>query len=105
MRKRVAQLEGRLSIIALLGALLVGMLLMLYIFQVNFLTAKVYGIQDQESALEHLKEGSRALEGRHLQSLSAKHMAALALHMRFERIQEITYLRIPASTVAQTTNQ
>jgi len=88
----------------LLGTFLAGFLL-LYIFQVNALTAQVYYMGDQEKRLGQLKEQSILFEAQHLPNFSRVRMEELAQEMQFERVQEVSYLRVLGSTVATTTNQ
>ena len=88
----------------LLGVFLAGLLL-LYIFQVNALTASVYHMGDQEKRLGQLKEQSILSKVQHLPSFSRTRMEELAQEMQFERVQEISYLRVLGSTVAATINQ
>ena len=87
----------------LLGAFLAG-LLMLYIFQVNALTAQVYSMGDQEKRLGQLKEQSILSGTQHLPSFSRARMEELAQEMQFERVKGVSYLRILGSAVATTTN-
>ena len=88
----------------LLGAFLAGLLL-LYIFQVNALTAQVYHMGDQEKRLGQLKEQSILFEAQRLPSFLRVSMEELAQEMQFERVKEVSYLRVLGSTVATTTNQ
>ncbi|MDP4007328.1 MAG: hypothetical protein Q8P55_01915, partial [bacterium] len=85
----------------LLGAFLAGLL----IFQMNALTAQVYSMADQEKRLEQLKEQGLLLESQHSLSLSRAQMEELANLLQFQRIREITYLRILGGSVARTTSQ
>lgn len=88
----------------LLGALLAG-LLALYIFQVNALTAQVYRLGDQEKRLEVLREESVLLEAKRRPSFSRSHMEELAQRLQFERVQEVSYLRVLNSGVARNGGQ
>ncbi|MCH7828452.1 hypothetical protein IH982_01110 [Patescibacteria group bacterium] len=88
----------------LLGVFLAGLLL-LYIFQVNALTASVYHMGDQEKRLRQLKEQSILFKVQHLPSFSRARMEELAQEMHFERVQEVSYLRVLGPAVAATTNQ
>ena len=87
----------------ILGVFLAG-LLWLYIFQINILTTQVYNMGDQETYLEQLKEQSLLLEAQHLPSFSRAEMEELAQELRFERVQQISYLRVLGNTVAATTS-
>ena len=88
----------------LLGAFLTGLLL-LYIFQINALTASIYHIGDQEKRLGQLKEQTVYLQAQHLPSFTRTRMEKLAQEMQFERVQEISYLKVLGSSVATTINQ
>lgn len=91
------------------GALLLGIslagLLLLYIFQINALTSQVYHIGDQETYLEQLQEQGAYLGVQHLPSFSRDRMEELAEKMQFERVGQISYLKILSSSVATTINQ
>ncbi|MDP2735351.1 MAG: hypothetical protein Q8P12_04035 [bacterium] len=88
----------------LLGALLAG-LLALYIFQVNALTAQVYLLGDQEKRLESLKEKSVLLEATRLPSFTRARMEELAERLRFERVREVSYLKVLGGSVARNGGQ
>ena len=88
----------------LLGVFLAGLLL-LYIFQVNALTQEVYHMGDQEKRLSQLKEQSILSGTKRLPSFSRVRMEELAQKMQFERVHEVSYLRVLSSSVATTTNQ
>lgn len=88
----------------LLGVFLAGLLL-LYIFQVNALTAQVYYMGDQEKRLEQLEEQSILPAVQHLPSLTRTGMEELAQLLQFQRVKEVSYLRVLGSSVARSTNQ
>ena len=90
--------------VLLLGISLAGLLL-LYIFQINALTAQVYHMGDQEKYLGQLKEQSIHLSANHLPSFTRAYMEELAAKMEFERVEQISYLKIVGSSVATTINQ
>jgi len=90
--------------VLLLGAFLAG-LLWLTIFQVNALTASVYRMGDQEKRLEQLKEQGILLEAQHLPSFTRERMEELAQEMQFERVQNISYLKVLGGIVAQNISQ
>jgi hypothetical protein len=85
----------------LLGAILAG-LLSLSIFQMNALTALVYHMGDQEKRSEQLKESNLLLEAQQLPVLSRVQMEDLAQAREFERVKEVSYLRVLNATVATT---
>jgi len=87
-----------------MGAFLAG-LLSLTIIQMNAVTAQVYHMGDQEKQLVQLHEQSTLLEVQRLPSFSRTHMEELAQRMQFQRVQEISYLKVVNSSVARTTNQ
>ena len=86
------------------GALL-AMLLFIYIFQINSLTARVYSIGDQEKRLNQLKEQRSYLRTQNFPSFTRASMEELAQEMQLERVQSISYLKVLSSSVATTTNQ
>lgn len=88
----------------LLGVFLAGLLL-LYIFQVNALTAQVYHMGDLEKRLGQLSEQSILSGTQRLPSFSRTRMEELAQEMQFQRVQEVSYLRVLSPAVATTTNQ
>jgi len=88
----------------LLGAFLTGFLL-LYIFQINALTASIYHLGDQEKRLDQLKEQTVYLQAQHLPSFTRIRMEKLAQEMQFVRVQEISYLKVLGSSVATIVNQ
>ena len=90
--------------ILLLGVFLSGLLL-LYIFQINTLTASVYSIGDQEKRLNQLKEQSSYRKTQDPPSFTRVHMEKLAQEMQLERVQNISYLNVLSLSVATTTNQ
>ena len=90
--------------ILLLGVFLSGLLL-LYIFQINALTASVYSIGDQEKRLDQLKEQSSYRKTQDFPNFTRAHMEKLAQEMQLERVQTISYLNVLSTSVATTTNQ
>ena len=79
----------------------VGVLLSLYIFQINSLTALAYHVADQEVIIQELHEANVRLEARMYQSLSFNDFAALADEFSFEKIGTISYIRVIDGRVAQ----
>ena len=86
------------------GALL-AMLLFIYIFQINSLTARVYSIGDQEKRLDQLQEQDSYRKTQQFPNFTRAHMEKLAQEMQLERVQNISYLKVLGSSVATTTNQ
>ena len=89
----------------LIPGVLLAMLLFIYIFQINSLTARVYSIGDQEKRLNQLKEQRNYLKTQSLPSFTRENMEKLAQEMQLERVQNISYLKVLSSSVATTTNQ
>lgn len=87
-----------------LGVFLAGLLLAT-IFQMNALTALVYHMGDQEKQVELLKDQGTNIGTQHLPSFSRIKMEALAKEMQFERVKQVSYLRVLGSSVAATTIQ
>ena len=92
MRKKITFTVG-----LLFSTLLIG----LYIFQVNSLTALAYRAAQKEQQLFQLKQANAELQYRAHQAVSFKDLEQLAKQRNFERVNSITYLRIFAGGVAQ----
>ena len=89
------------KILWVIAILLVGLLLTLYIIQVNLLTSSAYNISSLQSQLVEVQESNKSLERIHMQSLQARDLDSLASDMGFEKISSISYIRIIDSAVAQ----
>ena len=81
--------------------LLVGLLLTLYIIQVNLLTSSAYNISSLQSQLTEVQESNKSLERTYMQSLQNRDLDNLAQSMGFEKISSISYIRVIDSAVAQ----
>ena len=84
-----------------LGLLLVGLLVGFYIFQINTLTILVYRIAEAEQQITQHRRTNTLLQMEAHQTISFKDLEQLAQSRNFERVQSITYLRIPSGGVAQ----
>lgn len=83
----------------------ISVLLFIYIFQINSLTALAYHVADQEAVIQELHEANGKLEARMYQSLSFNDLAALADKFSFEKIGMISYIKVIDGKVAQQTLQ
>ncbi|OHA78627.1 MAG: hypothetical protein A3G10_00815 [Candidatus Wildermuthbacteria bacterium RIFCSPLOWO2_12_FULL_49_9] len=92
MRKKITFTAG-----LLFSALLVG----LYIFQVNSLTALAYSVAQTEQRFLELKQANAELQHREHQAVSFRDLEQVAKQRNFARVSSITYLRIPSGGVAQ----
>jgi len=92
MKKKITLTVGLLT-----STLLIG----LYIFQINSLTALAYRVAQTEHQSLELKQTNAELQHRARQSVPFKDLEQIAKQRNFERVNTITYLRILSGGVAQ----
>ncbi|HZX49599.1 MAG TPA: hypothetical protein VFE94_00410 [Candidatus Paceibacterota bacterium] len=83
-----------------LPLVIAGLLVGMYVFQLNALTALAYHIADQEQLATQLKQDVTQLEIRARHTFSLNDLEELAQNMQFEKITNISYLKIPTGGVA-----
>ena len=79
------------------------LLSVVYIFQINSLTEKAYGIARHESEITNLKVATKALEMQYVQNSSFTNLEKLAAYLEFEKITHVSYSRVGEGAVAQQT--
>lgn len=97
--------QSRTSKIAVLslttGALSLGSLFVLYIFQINTLTQQVYSIGKAEQHMQELKTETNVLTFKQLQTRGKESMADIAKTLGFEPVGQVSYLKEIKVAVAQ----
>ncbi|HEA84484.1 MAG TPA: hypothetical protein ENI04_00695 [Candidatus Wildermuthbacteria bacterium] len=81
--------------------LLIGLLLALYIVQVNLITGSAYNISSLEGQLKEFRESNKSLERTYMQAIQLRNMDEMASLMGFEKISSVSYIRVIDSAVAQ----
>ena len=81
--------------------LVIGLLLSLYIVQVNLLTGSAYHISSLESQLKELRESNKSLERTYMQAIQLRNLDELASIMGFEKISSVSYIKVIDTVVAQ----
>lgn len=72
-----------------------------YVFQVNSLTADAYAASLLEKQFQTLNDETKNLEHTAAKTLSAAQFANLAEVLKFEKVQNVTYIQIVPETVAK----
>ncbi len=85
----------RIVILALITSLLI-----LYIFQVNFLTREVYSVESYENQLETLTQENKALEIDFSKVSSLSNIDDYLQNKNFVKASNVKYIKILASQVA-----
>ena len=83
------------------GFILSAAFLAMYILQLNALTALAYHIADHEDQLQQFKEDHVNLQAQVRQSTTLSDLENLASQLQFEKITNISYVRVLDTTVAQ----
>jgi len=79
-------------------------LLVLYIFQVNFLVSENYLIQDYQKKLNVLTRENRDLEIRFEQVNSLENIESLLSALNFEKVNKIHYIRVLEGEIVKESN-
>ncbi|MDP3982377.1 MAG: hypothetical protein Q8P70_02445 [bacterium] len=96
---RFLPLITKLGMVALCGSIL------LYVFQVSFLTQQAYHISSLERDIAKTQEHLKTLYVSNTKSLSHTELQEMAEQRQFTRAERIVYLRLSDSTVAQALQQ
>ncbi len=79
----------------------IGLLLGLYVVQVNLITGSAYSISSLEGQLKELGESNKSLERTYMQAIQLRNLDEMASLMGFEKISSVSYIRVIDSAVAQ----
>jgi len=72
-----------------------------YILQINSITALAYHTAETETTIRTLKEKTTSLEVKARQGMTLGELETLAQRLHFQKVQSISYLKLPQTTVAQ----
>lgn len=97
----VSTLFSHKKLVLALGLILSGILVGLYIIQLNHLTQLAYLIAHQEEQINQLKYENAALQAKTFDAVSLRDLEQLAQERQFEKVQQITYVRATTGPVAQ----
>lgn len=82
--------------------LLTGILVGLYVFQLNSATTLAWHISQAEQQVAELKHVNTKLQAQAYRALPLRDLQALAQARNFEKITSVIYVRLPGGLVAQT---
>ncbi|MCK4781365.1 hypothetical protein KAS79_00350 [Candidatus Parcubacteria bacterium] len=81
-------------------SILVGALLMLYVFQINEITKISYLTKTYEKQINEISQENKDLEINHSQLSTLENIEILVQNSNFEKVKQIKYIQILDSTVA-----
>lgn len=81
-------------------SILVGALLMLYVFQINEITKISYLTKIYEKQIDEISQENKNLEISHSQLSTLENIETLVQNSNFEKVTQIKYIQILDSTVA-----
>lgn len=91
-----------MKLLAILTLALAGVFGFLYVLQVNALTAQAYHMGEYEATKLELADRSNTLEAEAVRILAMKDLEDLARQMNFEKVRDISYVKITEPAVAST---
>lgn len=86
-----------------ISLLLIGVLLVLYIFQINSTIQQTYIFQNYEKKLGELRAESENLDVYTAKSVSLENLEKLVQNLNYEKSEKITYIQVPESQVVTKT--